>query len=94
MAGEDPDYTNWLRQQPCNQCGSQRGCDPHHRTGAGMAMRSHDHKAMPMCRGCHTQFHAGSGFFKSLDRQGKGDYQDEAIERCRRVYMSSKGPAG
>lgn len=93
MAGEDKDYTDWLRAQPCNQCGKQAGCDPHHRTGAGMGMRSHDHKAIPLCRTCHTEFHAGSGFFKSLDKQGKRDYQDEAIERCRRSY-SSKAPVG
>lgn len=94
MAGEDSDYTDWIRRQPCNECGRSPGCDPHHRTGAGMAMRSHDHKAIPLCRFCHETFHAGSGTFKRLDKQGKRDYQDEAIERCRRVYNASKGPAG
>lgn len=92
MAGEDPEYIRWIKQQPCNQCGAQRGSDPHHRTGAGLAMRAHDHKAIPLCRYCHNAFHAGSGTFKRLDRQGKRTYQDEAIERCRRVYKSSKGP--
>lgn len=93
MAGEDSDYTDWLRRQPCNQCGRQAGCDPHHRTGAGVALRSHDHEAMPMCRICHTKFHAASGPFREMNKQARRDYQDEAIERCRRSY-SSKAPAG
>lgn len=58
-----------------------------------MGIRSHDIAAIPLCRLCHTEFHAGSGFFRQLDKQGKRDYQNEAIERCRRVY-SSKGPGG
>ncbi len=57
-------------------------------------MRSHDHTAIPLCRHCHTAFHSGSGSFKKLDKQGKRDYQDEAIEKYREAYMSSKGPGG
>ncbi len=94
MADEDLEYIRWIKQQPCNQCGRQRGCDPHHRTGAGMALRSHDHLAIPLCRVCHDAFHASSGAFKKMEKQARRDYQDEAIERCRRVYKSSKGPAG
>ena len=93
MAGEDPDYIHWLKGQPCNQCGAQRGCDAHHRTGAGMGMRAHDHLAMPMCRYCHDTFHASSGSFKTMEKQARRAYQDEAIQRCRRVY-SSKAPGG
>ncbi len=94
MAGEDKDYIDWIKQQPCNQCGKQGSCDAHHKTGAGLAMRSHDHLAMPLCRACHTEFHASSGAFKKMEKQARRDYQDEAIERCRRVYNASKGPGG
>lgn len=94
MADEDPEYIRWIKEQPCNQCGRQRGCDAHHRTGTGMAMRAHDHSAMPLCRECHMEFHAGSGPFKEMKKQARRDYQDEAIQRCRRVYNASKAPGG
>ena len=57
-----------------------------------MGIRSHDHKAIPLCRLCHTAFHAGSGPFRWLDKKAKHAYQDEAIEKYREAYASSKGP--
>lgn len=89
MAGEDPHYTDWLKMQACYQCDSRRGCDPHHRQGAGMGMRSHDHTAIPLCRFCHVAWHAGSGPYKWMGRDGKREYADKSIAKYRALYRSS-----
>ncbi len=89
MAGEDPHYTDWVHRQPCHQCKRQAGCDAHHRTGAGMGLRSHDHASFPLCRWCHTAFHAGSGPFKWFDKAGRRDWQDKAVIKARGTYSRS-----
>lgn len=94
MAGEDPDYTDWLRTLPCHECGRRRGSDPHHRQGAGIGMRSHDETAIPLCRPCHVAWHAGSGPFKSFDKKKKRAYHDEANDKYRSTYKWSNGPGG
>lgn len=92
MADEDPEYIRWIKQQPCHQCASRQGSDPHHKTGAGLAMRSHDHEAFPLCRVCHTAFHAGSVPFKLMVKEDRREWQEFAVRKYRKRHKESKAP--
>lgn len=83
MAGEDKAHCAQLRELPCCRCRARPAGEVHHRTGAGMAMRSHDHEAMPLCSSCHTAFHAASGPFKGWDKARRAEWQDMMVERYR-----------
>lgn len=82
MAGEDKAYCGWLRSLPCCMCGA-RPVQVHHRTGAGMARRAHDHEGMPLCHQCHTDLHGLTGKFKGWDKQRLRTWQREQVDICR-----------
>lgn len=96
MAGEDPQYTQWLgRRRWCVACGERRPNSIHHKTGAGMALRSHDHDGMPLCGhgtvGCHGSIHSlRFGYFKDWPKQRLRDWQQEMVGRLRSEYLSLK----
>lgn len=85
MANEDQSYTDWLRQRPCCSCGGS-GVQVHHRTGAGMGLRAHDHDAMPLCFRCHSDLHCLGGRFSTFSREDLRQWQDEQIAALRAVY--------
>lgn len=54
MANEDPNYTSWLREQPCAGCGLKPAGQVHHpRHAVAMGKRAHDHRGIPACYKCH-----------------------------------------
>jgi len=58
----NPNYTQWVKRQPCCGCGNQAD-DPHHITGyglGGMATKPHDMFVIPLCRRCHDALHANT----------------------------------
>lgn len=59
MANEDPAYLEWIRSLPC--ASPDEPClhksEAHHKTGAGMGLRSPDWTAIPLCRVHHAAFH-------------------------------------
>lgn len=61
----DANYLNYIREQPCLICGIQHRSEAHHirdtRT-AGMAIKSPDWYAMPLCHNCHLAIAHGTGF--------------------------------
>lgn len=61
----DPEYLEYLRTRPCIICGIQHRSEAHHirdtRT-AGMAIKSPDWAAMPLCHTCHMSIAHGTGF--------------------------------
>lgn len=65
----DNDYLNYVRSLPCIICGKQHRSDAHHlrdiRT-AGMAIKSPDWTALPLCHDCHMQIAHGTGFKESM----------------------------
>ena len=91
MAREDPAYLEWLREQPCCACGKWGWSTPHHKTGAGMGKRAHDHEAMPLCVGCHKDLHEFSGRFALMGQLSRADWQDTQIREHRAMYQD--GPA-
>lgn len=86
MAGEDPEYTEWLRHQPCCMCGTVFGVQVHHRTGAGVSLRASDLEGMPLCHVDHTAFHAATGRFKGWGREQRSSWQDAMIREHRARY--------
>lgn len=91
MAGEAPEYADWIRRQPCCFCYAQPPSVIHHRTGAGMALRDHDLCGMPLCWQCHTNFHALSGPFRGFKREHVRGWQDAMVQIHRRLYEAQGG---
>lgn len=85
MANEDQDYTDWLRQRPCCSCG-RHGVQVHHKTGAGMGLRSHDHDAMPLCIPCHSDLHCLTGRFATWNREELREWQSQQAAMHRAGY--------
>jgi hypothetical protein len=94
MADEDRDYTAWLRKLPCcaPRCREPIAGHAHHRTGAGVAIRAHDHKAIPLCPVSHHNFHAGAGEFEGWTKEERAAWQDKMIALYRTAYVTPRGP--
>jgi hypothetical protein len=91
MAGEDRDYADWLRAQPCcAPCWPQHpsGEIHHARHDVGMGLRAHDHRAVPICRKHHTDLHGLSGPFRGWNRDGIRSFLDDEIARLRLRYLA------
>lgn len=81
MAGEDRAYLDWIRSLPCWVGGACLGAvQPHHRTGAGKALRSHDHETIPLCAKHHDDFHTLRGYFYGWTKADRRSWQSEAID--------------
>ncbi len=61
MNRKEPKYLEWIRRQPCQECGKPGPSDPHHIASdlhqSGMGMKAPDLLAMPLCRMCHSSHH-------------------------------------
>ncbi|EMG7684282.1 DUF968 domain-containing protein [Salmonella enterica] len=56
---ELPEYTRWVKRQPCCGCGKQAD-DPHHIIGhgfGGTGTKACDLLVIPLCRVCHGALH-------------------------------------
>ena len=54
------DYLKFVRGLPCAICHDDTGSDPHHEMGnkrRGIAFKSHNIRAFPLCRQHHTELH-------------------------------------
>lgn len=61
----DPEYLNYIREQPCIVCGIQHRSDAHHLKDialCGMAQKAPDAYALPLCHNCHMTVAHGTGF--------------------------------
>jgi hypothetical protein len=90
MAGEDDEYRAWLETLPCCMCLVVGQSTVHHRTGAGGALRDHDHNGMPMCHRCHMDLHDLRGRFSGWTKRWLRDWQDAQIARHRAAYARHK----
>lgn len=79
MAGEWPKHLKRVRALPCCSCGAPPPSQAHHRTGAGMGLRSNDMATMPLCVWCHGAFHSLSGPFKGFDKATRRAWEAEKI---------------
>ena len=105
MSGEDPDYVNWIRRQPCccQPCVAQS--EAHHSTfgstqpfdenpsalqrGRGKGQKAHDSWCMPLCLRHHGQIHGLSGFFRDFDAAMLREWQTERVREHRAMYQAN-----
>lgn len=101
MAGEDPDFTAWLRRQPCCAPHAPNGCsgpsEPHHSDAHAMGKKAHDHQAIPLCHKHHVEdWHRGTGVFKGWTKEKRREWfaakLDEVWERYRRPGFADDCP--
>ncbi len=90
MAGEDPGYCSWVREQPC----SVRMHDPcdgpvvaHHAgNDRGLSQRAHDHTCIPFCNKHHVEWHGATGMFKRWKKGERRAWQDAKIALFRQRW--------
>ncbi|EAX7075119.1 DUF968 domain-containing protein [Salmonella enterica subsp. enterica] len=66
---ELPEYTRWVKHQPCCGCGKQAD-DPHHIIGhgfGGTGTKACDLLVIPLCRVCHDALHADTRAWEELN---------------------------
>ena len=51
-------YLGHVRSHPCCVCYAPAPSDPHHFGQHGTATKADDRRTVPLCRGCHDDFHA------------------------------------
>lgn len=87
---DDKAYVAWVKQQPCCAANAAQRCwrtvDPHHKTGAGMGARAHDHETMPLCRLHHDQLDDFKGPFLGWTRAQRMEWQEAQIALHRMRY--------
>ena len=96
---EDAAYFAGVKVLPCCCCGAAGPSDGHHcmdrppsdvsvyRYFGGIADRSADFDAIPLCRGCHDMFHRNHGEFA---RRYGPDYQHIPTTRAALSHMEIK----
>lgn len=90
MAGEDANYTAWLHGQRCCINVSCAGpIEVHHRTGAGLALRAHDHEGMPLCKKHHRERHGSKGHFAKMGKAERKMWEAHQIEVHRALYTGA-----
>lgn len=84
----DEDYLNYIRSLPCICCGIQHRSEAHHirdtRT-AGVAIKSPDWYAVPLCHNCHMKVAHGTGWKESM-----GWIPIDLIDFCKICYVRWK----
>ena len=88
--GGDEMYLRWVRRQPCCVCGKFAPSDAHHRTGAGMGIKAHDHETMPLCRTHHRQLHDLRGHFNDWERSTLREWQRIQALAHRRLFLAEQ----
>lgn len=87
MAGEDEEYLQWIRLQPCQVCDRDPPSQAHHHTKRrAKSRRAHDHDAMALCAMCHMHLHGATGRFKDWNHEQRTNLQDELVNRHRTIY--------
>ena len=73
----------WLPIDPSDECAGS--VEAHHPTGAGMALKSDDSKAFPLCMKHHREFHDASGAFKTWNKAERRAWQALMVQRYAEV---------
>jgi hypothetical protein len=93
VAGEDPEYITWVRQQACLARllpGYAEPCvgavQAHHAGKKGVGMRAHDDTAIPLCLRHHQNWHDANGVFKGWGKSQRSEWAESQIEAVRRRF--------
>lgn len=91
MAGEEPEYCQFVRQLQCSMYGHTKcigSMHAHHpQGGKGMGTRNHDERTVPLCAGHHTDRHALSGPFKGWGKVRIRAWEAAVAGVCRGLYL-------
>ncbi len=98
--GRDPAYLDFVRAKPCCVCSAPPPSDPHHiapRGQKGMGTKVSDYHAAPLCRKCHSTWHA-RGSINYYDWDGdrvwhRGDF-DRVQSALWLEWLESNGSKG
>jgi len=90
MSGACVSYLSLVRKLRCCACGSGLLVEAHHSTvGRAFGRKSDDHNAMPLCRVCHGDFHAGRGRFHNWSRDRRRLWQIDMVADTRRAIAEA-----
>ena len=82
-ATDNPERLVWVRSMRCARCGGVRfssQSEAHHPTGAGWALKAPDADAIPLCWGCHRDFHALTDYFNCWTKDQLRRWQAGQVE--------------
>lgn len=84
-----PYLEHFIKRLPCCApgCDADPPSDPHHKSGAGVGARAHDHETMPLCRRCHDDLDAFRGAFASWTREQRAAWQASMARVLRAAYL-------
>lgn len=87
----EPEYLQWVRQQPCAMLGHGEclgAMHAHHPTGRkGMGTKRADSEAYALCTKHHTERHALSGPFKNWKKRDVRDYEAAQSQALREEFL-------
>lgn len=84
----------FVRLLPCSWCKAPGPSEASHHGPHGMALKSPDTSAIPLCSGCHQGHHSSKGLPDShMDREQTRDwFVGMALEACSiRIQLLEKG---
>lgn len=93
--GSDPKYLAWVRTLDCAACPFSCRDDrihAHHTTfGRGIAQKTADRNAIPLCDRHHRARHSLTGWFKDWDRERIRHWEADAVAHYRALYERRGG---
>jgi hypothetical protein len=92
---DDPAYLAWIRTRYCRAPGlnPHAGGDPHHAkhdelgNSVGAKLKSHDHRAISLCRQHHRDIDGLAGPFRGWTRAMVHAWVDQQIAELRAEYL-------
>ena len=95
----DRPYLEWVRTLPCAVLALLRRTpcfgpiEAHHPTGSGLALKSPDRAAFPLCRGHHREFHDARGTFREWKKELRKSWQADRSTYYQALHENRKGAA-
>lgn len=89
VAGEDPEYAQWVRARSCIVAthGCSGGSEAHHAgNDRGLGQKADDSTCVPLCPQHHREFHGATGYFKTMTKEMRRAWAKSAIERTQANY--------
>lgn len=90
----DPDYLNWLREQPCAFCRHPAPSEVSHHGRRGVGLKASDHLALPSCRRCHRRHHSKHSSphrrYDAMTPEERRDAYADLATRHRAQYLRRK----
>lgn len=96
MAGEDPEYTRWVRGRSCvlAPLACRGGVEAHHAgLDRGLGQRASDATCIPLCTLHHRAWHDAAPPFRALSQLERRAWATDMIARTQKAYADALGPS-